>query len=105
MVRLPALFLAAALLPTLAVAETPPGVVSLSPEQRLEAINNADGSGADAALGGGTDGRKVHGEVGMMIGTGGARGIYGVTAIPLGQNGTAVIGFESTRFNNNYWRR
>ena len=44
--------------------------------------------------------RRPHGEVGVMIGTGGARGIYGVTSVPLGENGWATFGFENSR---NIW--
>lgn len=44
--------------------------------------------------------RRVHGEVGIMVGTGGARGIYGMTSAPLGENGWASFGFESSR---NIW--
>ncbi len=44
--------------------------------------------------------RRPHGEVGMMIGTGGARGIYGVTSVPLGERGWASFGFENSQ---NLW--
>ena len=44
--------------------------------------------------------RRPHGEVGVMVGTGGARGIYGVTSVPLGENGWATFGFENSR---NVW--
>lgn len=46
--------------------------------------------------------RKVHGEVGMFIGTGGARGIYGTTAVPLGETGMAQFSFETSQFGNPY---
>ena len=42
-------------------------------------------------------GRGIHGEVGVMIGTGGSRGAYGVAEIPLGDNAGAVVSFESSR--------
>lgn len=48
----------------------------------------------------GTQDNKPHGEVGMMIGTGGARALWGTTAIPLGENGTAQFSFNTSRFNN-----
>ncbi|TPE62646.1 hypothetical protein FJQ54_05515 [Sandaracinobacter neustonicus] len=44
--------------------------------------------------------RRPHGEVGVMVGTGGARGIYGVTSVPLGDKGWATFGFENSR---NVW--
>ena len=40
---------------------------------------------------------KPHGEVGMFIGSGGARGIYGTTGIPLGNNGYAQFSFGTGR--------
>lgn len=40
----------------------------------------------------------IHGEVGMFIGTGGARGVYGSTAVPLGENGMAQFSFETSQF-------
>ncbi|WEK42116.1 MAG: hypothetical protein P0Y64_12015 [Candidatus Sphingomonas colombiensis] len=42
--------------------------------------------------------RRVHGEVGFMIGTNGARGAYGTADIPLGDNAGATVSFESSRF-------
>ncbi len=42
--------------------------------------------------------RRVHGEVGFMIGTNGARGAYGAAEIPLGDRGAAAVSFESSRF-------
>ncbi len=44
--------------------------------------------------------RLPHGEVGFMIGTGGARGVYGATSVPLGENGWASFAFENSR---NIW--
>ncbi len=41
---------------------------------------------------------RVHGEVGMMVGTGGTRAIYGTTAVPLGENGSAQFSFSTGRF-------
>lgn len=42
--------------------------------------------------------RGIHGEMGVMIGTNGARGIYGTADIPLGDNARAVVSVESSRF-------
>lgn len=41
--------------------------------------------------------QQVHGEVGAMVGTGGARGAFGTAAIPLGCKAGAVVSFESDR--------
>lgn len=46
----------------------------------------------------------IHGEMGVMIGSNGTRGIYGVAEIPLGENAGAVVSFESSRFGG-YRRR
>ena len=45
--------------------------------------------------------RAVHGEVGMMIGSGGARGIYGAFGVPLGETGFASFSFENTQLPTN----
>jgi hypothetical protein len=76
--------------------------IRLSDEQRnailagntLESAAAARGelSGAERAA------RGVHGEVGVMIGTNGTRGIYGVAAIPLGEHGEAVLSFENSQY-------
>lgn len=41
--------------------------------------------------------RRPHGEIGAMIGTGGARGIYGSIDAPLGNSGSAAFAFSHTR--------
>lgn len=48
-------------------------------------------------------GRGIHGEVGVMIGTNGTRGAYGVADIPLGDNARATVAVESSTFD--YRRR
>jgi hypothetical protein len=48
----------------------------------------------------GTSDKRLHGEVGMMMGTGGSRAIWGSTAIPLGDNGMAQFSFSTGRYNN-----
>ncbi|WP_236697555.1 hypothetical protein [Sphingomonas sp. Leaf357] len=46
----------------------------------------------------------IHGEMGVMVGSNGTRGIYGVAEIPLGESASAVVSFESSRFGG-YRRR
>lgn len=41
--------------------------------------------------------RQPHGEIGILFGSGGTRGIYGVTSVPLGENGWASFGIENSR--------
>ncbi len=38
-----------------------------------------------------------HGNVGMMVGTGGTRALWGSTVVPLGQNGAAAFSFQAGR--------
>lgn len=76
--------------------------IRLSDEQRNAILDRNTVESAAAARGELTQSermsRGIHGEVGMMIGTNGARGIYGTAAIPLGDNAGAVVSFESSRF-------
>ena len=100
--------------------EAPAHVIRLTPEQREAAMAGGSEKKVDAALaqaaGGGTvedavlDGvdqpdRRIHGEVGFMIGTGGARGVYGAAAIPLGDNAGAMISFSQERYALPRYRR
>lgn len=43
---------------------------------------------------------KVHGEIAAGIGTGGYRSLSGDIGVPLGTSGSAVLGFETGRFDN-----
>jgi hypothetical protein len=49
--------------------------------------------------------RPVQGEVGVSIGTGGLREVFGTAVVPLGEQGAAVISFESRQSHHNYRRR
>lgn len=94
--RVVALF-AAAPLPSLASAET------LAPtDAQSEAIlaGNSEASVDAAPVGhpGDPTGRKVHGEMGVAIGSHGLRGVYGTAAIPLGAEAGAVVSVESSRY-------
>lgn len=100
-----------ALAPCAATAQTPPSdegkVTRLTPEERAELLDAGIEASADRAqaqaMGGGYE-RQIHGEVGAMIGTGGARGIFGTAVIPLGETGTAIISFEKSSFGRHYDR-
>ncbi|ARS27558.1 hypothetical protein [Sphingomonas sp. KC8] len=95
-----ALLLAA---PALAAEPDTAQIIRLTPEQKAAALEGGSEAKADAALnraaGGGAD-RAIDGEVGAMIGTGGARGVFGTAAIPLGDNAGAIISFENSRYGN-----
>jgi hypothetical protein len=74
---------------------------TLSDAEKAELLSHNTEASVDAARMGVADpaaaGRHVHGEVGAMIGSNGARGAYGTAAIPLGENGGAIVSFESSR--------
>lgn len=76
--------------------------IRLTDEQRDRILEGNTEDSAAAARGELTSAeradRRIHGEVGMMIGTAGTRGIYGTAAIPLGDNAGAVVSIESSRF-------
>lgn len=91
-------------------AATPPVEHRLTPDAAAAAV--ADGAernrAADAlalsrgdpglALPGETD-RKIHGEVGVGIGTGGARDAYGIATAPIGDSATATFGYGYSTFD------
>jgi hypothetical protein len=96
--------------PTVAVAQSAPAAneraapdtVRLSDEQRRAILDSNTMESAAAARGELTGAdradRRIHGEVGVMIGTNGTRGVYGVAEIPLGNNGSAVVSYENSRY-------
>lgn len=105
--RLPVLIAATAVLaggPALAedAGGAPGRVISLTPEQKEAAIESGGtmtaGPAADIAGHGGSGAGQIHGEIGAMIGTGGARGVYGTAAVPLGENAGAILSFEKSRY-------
>jgi hypothetical protein len=104
-----AIFAGAALLPMLpapALAQTAPPsgssqTLSLTETEKADLLagNTEDSvNAARAGLPSGSPVRGIHGEMGVMIGTHGSRGIYGTAAIPLGDNAGAVVSVESSRF-------
>ena len=85
----------------------PPQTYSLTPQQRADLLNASSRDPSKSPitedLGDGSS-RQIHGEVGVMIGTGGERGMFGTAAIPLGSDAGAVISFESNRFRDRRYR-
>ncbi|TRW17036.1 hypothetical protein [Glacieibacterium frigidum] len=49
--------------------------------------------------------RRVHGEVGAFVGTGGARGVFGTAEMPLGDKGFAAFSFEHSDYGRERQRR
>ena len=68
-----------------------PGSLGLVPSSKRDAVLSSSLYGTVPLD------NKMHGEIGMFVGSGGARGIYGTTAVPLGENGTASFSFGSSR--------
>jgi hypothetical protein len=69
----------------------------LTPQQKADLLANGTESRVDASLlraQNSGDG-KIHGEVGMMVGTHNTRGIYGDAVVPLGHGATAAFSFEN----------
>ncbi len=79
------------------------GTIRLSPEQR-EAALEAGATRTARGLDGGAPDHGIHGEMGVEVGTGGERAVYGTAVVPLGQTGTAAFSFEDGR-SSNRWRR
>lgn len=48
--------------------------------------------------------RKIHGEVGVAVGSGGYNSLYGTVETPLGENGSAAFSFERSDYGRNYRR-
>lgn len=49
--------------------------------------------------------RRIEGELGVAIGTGGYREAFGTAVVPLGQDGTAIISFDTVDSNRGRVRR
>ena len=83
---------------TPAVAQTPPApdpIIRLTPEQREAALESA-ATAAEIDPINGLD-RRVHGEMGITIGTNGTRALYGTAIVPLGETGTAALSVLDAR--------
>jgi len=69
---------------------------SLTAQQKEDILAHGSESRVDDSLlwaRSGGDG-KIHGEVGMMVGTRNTRGIYGDAVIPLGKGATMALSFD-----------
>ena len=83
---------------------SPTDTIRLSDEDRQAAYEQANARAARELPINGLD-RKVHGEVGMEIGSNGSRALYGSAIVPLGDNATAQISFLTGQGGNYRWRR
>lgn len=89
------------------VAAGPPapivyGLTEAEKAQVLESASRRPDADNPALLPALPQDRRVHGEVGAMIGTGGARGIYGIVGVPLGETGSATFAFSDQRLPTFY---
>ena len=50
-------------------------------------------------------GRRIHGEIGFGIGTGGYNSVFGTAIVPLGDQGFAALSFERSDFGRRRFRR
>lgn len=93
-------FALAALLLAGSIAHAEERVVALSPVEKEKLLNAAAERprpvGEELPVNG--LGRQIHGEVGMFIGTGGARGVFASTVAPIGEKGQIALTFENSRF-------
>ena len=64
-----------------------------------------DEAAARRALAGDPEPRRVEGELGVAIGTGGYREVFGTAVVPLGQTGTAILQFDTVDSNRGRRRR
>jgi hypothetical protein len=83
-----------------AVGPPAPKVYGLTEAQKAEVLESASlrpDADNPALLPALPQDRHAHGEVGMMIGTGGARGIYGVVGVPISENASAVLSFSNSQ--------
>lgn len=69
-----------------------PDTIRLSPAQREAALEYGATRSANELPINGLD-RKIHGEVGMEIGSNGSRAMFGTATVPLGDTGSATVSF------------
>jgi hypothetical protein len=73
------------------------GTIRLTPEQREGALEYGAKRSAGGIDGAPAPDGRVHGEMGVEVGTGGTRAMYGTAVVPLGETGTAAFSFETGR--------
>jgi hypothetical protein len=74
-------------------APRPSDTIALTPEQREAALEAGETRAAEQSLANGARDRRLHGEVGVEIGSRGERAAYGTLVAPIGQNGVAAISY------------
>ena len=102
------LILAALLAASSAAAQTTPEVYRLSPAEAERAKAEAAAAPRplfDDSLPLMSRDNKIHGEVGVGIGTGGYSSVFGTAVVPLGDDATAVLSFQQSRLNGGRFGR
>ena len=85
-------------------APVAPGVITLSDAEKAAILRQNEESRAGDALQTLLPGpsaatlSQIHGQVGAMIGSNGARGAFGAASIPLGPDAGASVLFETSRY-------
>ena len=74
-------------------AAPPASTVALTPEQREAALEYGAARVRDESLQYGAGDRKVHGEVGVEVGSRGERAAYGTVVAPIGNNAVAAFSY------------
>lgn len=82
-------------------AEQIDAFIKSSPVPDARRVDGLDGV-IDGVVSG--DDRKPHGEVGVAVGTGGYRSVYGRTEFPVGKSGRVSLAFQDTRNGYGYGR-
>lgn len=85
----------AALLPPPTTLPAPNATNALAPSAERDAILSHSLYADNASI---LPDRRPHGEVGMFIGSGGSRGIFGTIGMPIGDNGFASFSFDTGRY-------
>ena len=83
-------------------APTVYGLTEAEKAQVLESASRRPDADNPALLPALPQDRRMHGEVGAMIGTGSARGVYGIVGVPIGETGSATFAFSDTRLPGFY---
>lgn len=81
--------------------EAPPAVQAQTATQIEDFIRRAPAPSLDDGTPDGVvprEPRKVHGQVGVTVGSGGFRSAYAVSVMPVGQTGTLALAVRDTRY-------
>ena len=95
------ILLAALLAAPVSAATPPPSEHRLTPAQIQQVLDDAAAKreANEQALDAAHAGPDVHGELGVEVGTGGYRSIFGTAVVGFGNSGGAIVSFDSTHFN------